>query len=121
MIQVQTYLKVTDNTGVKAIMCINILGNNKIKAKIGDIIIGVVKNVLPNGAIKKSSVVRALIVRTKKIIKRTDGICLRFNDNAAIILDSENNPKGTRIFGPIPKEIRQKRFTKIISLAKDIL
>ena len=121
MIQVQTYLKITDNTGVKAIMCINILGNNKIKAKIGDIIIGVVKNVLPNGNIKKSSIVKALIVRTRKVIKRTDGISLRFNDNAAIIIDAENNPKGTRIFGPITSEFRKQKNFKILSLSSNIL
>ena len=121
MIQVQTFLKITDNTGIKDIMCINILGNNKQKAKIGDIIIGVVKKTMPNGLIKKSSIVRALIIRTKKVIKRSNGINIKFSDNAAIIIDLENNPKGTRIFGPIAKEIRQKKFTKIISLAKDII
>jgi large subunit ribosomal protein L14 len=121
MIQTQTYLNVADNTGAKKLMCINILGNNKRIANIGDIIIGVVKKAIPNMLIKKSNIVTALIVRTKKTIKRLDGTYIRFMDNAAVIIDSDHNPKGSRIFGPIAREIRDKKFIKIISLAKDII
>jgi large subunit ribosomal protein L14 len=121
MIQTQTYLNVADNTGAKEIMCINVLGNNRSVAFIGDLIIGVVKKALPNMLIKQASIVRALIVRTKHAIKRKDGTCIRFSDNAVVILDSENNPKGTRILGPIAQEIRLKNFIKVVSLAKDII
>lgn len=121
MIQQQTYLTVADNTGAKKIMCIRILGNNRKVGKIGDVLIGVVKQSIPNMAIKRSAIVRAVIVRTKKGIRRKDGTTVRFGDNAAIIINAENNPKGTRIFGPIAKEIREKNFSKIISLAKEII
>ena len=102
-------------------MCIRVLGNNRKYANVGDIIIGVVKDALPNMAIKRSSVVRAVIVRTKKTIKRADGMGLRFDDNAAVIINAENNPRGTRVFGPVAKEIREKSFTKIISLANEVI
>ncbi len=121
MIQSQTYLNIIDNTGAKKIMCIRVLGNNKKYGRIGDIIIGTVKQALPNMSIKRSNIVRAVIVRTKNPIKRINGMSIRFYDNAAIIINSENNPKGTRIFGPIAREIRQKKFSKIISLANEIL
>lgn len=121
MIQQQTYLNVADNTGAKKIMCIRILGNNRKVGKIGDVLIGVVKQSIPNMAIKRSAIVRAVIVRTKKGIRRKDGTTIRFGDNAAVIINTENNPKGTRIFGPIAKEIREKNFSKIISLAKEII
>ncbi len=121
MIQQQTYLNVADNTGAKKIMCIRILGNNRRVGKIGDVLIGVVKQSIPNMAIKRSAIVRAVIVRTKKGIRRKDGTTIRFGDNAAVIINTENNPKGTRIFGPIAKEIREKNFSKIISLAKEII
>ena len=121
MIQLQSYLNVADNTGAQKIMCIRILGNNRKNGNIGDIFIGVIKEALPNMAIKRSSIVRAVIIRTKKNIKRKDGMTLRFGDNAAVIINTENNPKGTRIFGPVAKEIREKNFTKIISLAKEIV
>jgi large subunit ribosomal protein L14 len=121
MIQTQTYLNVADNTGAKQLMCIRVLGNNRKYANIGDIIIGVVKDALPNMAIKRSSVVRAVIVRTKKTIKRSDGMGLRFDDNAAVIINAENNPRGTRVFGPVAREIRDKNFTKIISLATEVI
>lgn len=121
MIHTQTILNVADNTGAKKIMCIRILGNRKKAGKIGDIIIGVVKEAIPNMPVKRSSVVRAVIVRTKKTIKRKDGMALRFDDNAAVILNTENNPRGTRVFGPIAREIREKDFTKIISLANDVI
>lgn len=121
MIQPQTYLTVADNTGAKQIMCIRVLGNNRKYANVGDVIIGVVKNALPNMAIKRSSIVRAVIVRTKKTIKRSDGMALRFDDNAAVIINAENNPRGTRVFGPVAREIRDKNFTKIISLANEVV
>jgi len=121
MIQPQTYLTIADNTGAKKIMCIRILGNNRKYANVGDIIIGVVKDALPNMAVKRSSVVRAVIVRTKNTIRRSDGMAVRFDDNAAVIINVENNPKGTRVFGPVAREIREKNFTKIISLATEVV
>ena len=116
MIQPQTYLTVADNTGAKKVMCIRVLGNNRKYANVGDIIIGVVKDALPNMAVKRSSIVRAVIVRTRKTIKRKDGMSIRFDDNAAVIINAENNPRGTRVFGPVAREIRDKSFTKIILL-----
>ena len=121
MIQPQTYLTVADNTGAKKIMCIRILGKNRKYAQVGDILIGVVKDALPNMAIKRSSVVRAVVVRTKNTIHRSDGMSLRFDDNAVVIINIENNPRGTRVFGPVAKEIREKNFTKIISLANEVI
>jgi large subunit ribosomal protein L14 len=121
MIQAQSYLTVADNTGAKKIMCIRVLGNNRKSANIGDIIIGVVKDSLPNMIIKRSNIVRAVIIRTKKTIKRMDGMAVRFDDNAAVIINAENNPKGTRVFGPVAREIREKNFTKIISLANEVI
>ena len=121
MIQPQTYLTIADNTGARKIMCIRVLGNNRKYANVGDIIIGVVKDALPNMAVKRSTVVRAVIVRTKNTIKRSDGMAIRFDDNAAVIINAENNPRGTRVFGPVAKEIRDKNFTKIISLANEVI
>ncbi len=121
MIQPQTYLTVADNTGAKKIMCIRVLGNNRKYAAVGDVIIGVVKEALPNMAVKRSSVIRAVVVRTKKTSKRNDGMGVRFDDNAAVIINTENNPRGTRIFGPVAREIREKNFTKIISLANEVV
>ena len=121
MIQTQTYLTVADNSGAKKIMCIRILGSNKKYAKIGDVIIGVVKVASPNMPIKRSDVVRAVVMRTKKTIRRKDGLSIRFDDNAAVIINVENNPKGTRVFGPVAREIRDKNFTKIISLATEVI
>lgn len=121
MIQPQTYLTVADNTGAKKLMCIRVLGNNKEYAGVGDIIIGVVKNAIPNMAVKRSNVVRAVVVRTRKVIKRSDGMAIRFDDNAAVIINLENNPRGTRVFGPVAREIREKNFTKIISLANEVV
>jgi large subunit ribosomal protein L14 len=121
MIQPQTYLTVADNTGAKNLMCIRVLGNNRKYANVGDIIIGVVKDAIPNMAVKRSSVVRAVVVRTRKTIKRSDGMAVRFDDNAAVIINAENNPRGTRVFGPVAKEIRDKNFTKIISLANEVI
>jgi large subunit ribosomal protein L14 len=121
MIQPQTYLFVADNTGAKKIMCIRVLGNNRKYGYVGDIIIGVVKEALPNMQIKRSNIVRAVIVRTKHPIKRTDGMTLRFDDNAVVIINAENNPRGTRVFGPIAREIRDKKLSKIVSLASEII
>lgn len=122
MIQLQTYLNVADNSGARKIMCIRVLGTgNPNYAGIGDIIIGVVKDASPNMAVKKSDVVRAVVVRTKKTLRRQDGMSIRFDDNAAVIINQENNPKGTRVFGPIARELRDKNFTKIISLAPEVV
>lgn len=122
MIQTQTYLKVADNSGARKIMCIRVLGSNNPKyANVGDIIIGVVKDASPNMPIKRSEIVRAVIVRTKKALGRPDGMSIRFDDNAAVIINKENNPRGTRVFGPIAKELRDKNFTKIISLAPEVV
>lgn len=121
MIQPQTYLTVADNTGAKKLMCIRVLGNNRKSGNIGDIIIGVIKEALPNMPLKRSTIVRAVIVRTKNNIKRDDGMVIRFDDNAVVIINNENNPRGTRIFGPIAREIREKNFSKIISLATEVI
>jgi large subunit ribosomal protein L14 len=121
MIQTQTYLNVADNSGARKIMCIRILGGNRKFAGIGDVIIGVVKDATPNMPIKRSDVVRAVIMRTKSTIRRQDGMSIRFDDNAAVIINKENNPRGTRVFGPIAKELRDRDFTKIVSLAPEVL
>lgn len=121
MIYPHTILEIADNTGAKKIMCIRILGSNKKYAEIGDTIIAVVKEALPNMIIKRSDIVRAIIVRTKKTIRRNDGMYIRFDDNAAVIVNNENNPKGTRVFGPVSREIREKNLLKIVSLAPEVL
>jgi len=121
MIQTQTYLNVADNSGARKIMCIRILGGNRKFAGIGDVIIGVVKDATPNMPIKRSDVVRAVIMRTKSTIRRKDGMSIRFDDNAAVIINKENNPRGTRVFGPIARELRDIDFTKIVSLAPEVL
>lgn len=121
MIYPQTMLTVADNTGAKKVMCIRVLGGSKKYAKIGDPIIAVVKEAIPNMPIKRSDVVRAIVVRTKKTIRRSDGMYIRFDDNAAVIVNMENNPRGTRVFGPVAREIRDKNFSKIVSLAPEVL
>jgi large subunit ribosomal protein L14 len=121
MIQNQTYLNIIDNTGAKKAMCIRILGSNKKEGTIGDIIICVVKKAIPNMMIKKSQVVKAVIVRIKRNIQRNDGTAIKFSDNAAVIINNDNTPKGTRIFGPIAREIRIKKFNKLISLVNEII
>ena len=121
MIYPQTMLTVADNTGAKKVMCIRVLGGNKKYAKIGDTIFAVVKEAIPNMPIKRSDVVRAIIVRTKKTIRRQDGMYIRFDDNAAVLVNIENNPRGTRVFGPVAREIRDKNFSKIVSLAPEVL
>lgn len=122
MIQQQTRLTVADNTGARELMCIRVLGgSNRRYASVGDIIVGVVKDALPNMPVKKSEVVRAVIVRVRNHIRRPDGSTIRFDDNAAVIIQKDGNPKGTRVFGPIARELRDKNFTKIISLAPEVL
>ena len=121
MIYAQTILTVADNTGAKKIMCIRVLGGNKKYAGIGDTIIGVVKEALPNMLVKRSDIIRAIIVRTRKTIRRPDGMYIRFDDNAAVIVNMDNNPRGTRVFGPIAREIRDRSFSKIVSLAPEVL
>jgi large subunit ribosomal protein L14 len=121
MIYPQTILTVADNTGAKKVMCIRILGGNKKYAQIGNTIIAVVKEAIPNMPIKRSDVVRAIVVRTKKTIRRQDGMYIRFDDNAVVIVNTENNPRGTRVFGPVAREIRDQNFSKIVSLAPEVL
>jgi len=122
MIQVQTRLNSADNTGAKELMCIKVLGGSKRKfANIGDIIICSVKNATPDGVVKKGDVVKAVIVRTRKGLQRPDGSYIRFDENAAVIINDDKNPKGTRIFGPVARELRDKDFMKIISLAPEVL
>ena len=121
MIYPQTMLTVADNTGAKKVMCIRVLGGSKSSAKIGDTIIAVVKEALPNMPVKRSDIVRAIVVRTKKSIRRQDGMYIRFDDNAAVLVNLENNPRGTRVFGPIAREIRDKNYSKIVSLAPEVL
>ena len=121
MIYPQTMLTVADNTGAKKVMCIRVLGGNKKCARIGDTIIAVVKEALPNMPVKRSDVVRAIVVRTKKSIRRSDGMYIRFDDNAAVIVNMDNNPRGTRVFGPVAREIRDRSYSKIVSLAPEVL
>ncbi len=122
MIQVQTLLKVGDNTGAKKLMCIKVLGGSKRRyATVGDIIVCSVKEATPGGVVKKGDVVKAVIVRTKKEIRRPDGSYIRFDENAAVIINEQKNPKGTRIFGPVARELRDRDFMKIISLAPEVL
>ena len=121
MIYPQTILTVADNTGAKKILCIRVLGGNRKYGKVGDTIIGVIKDAIPNMPIKRSDIVRAVIVRTSKSIRRQDGMYIRFDDNAAVIVNIDNNPRGTRIFGPVAREIRDKNYSKIVSLAPEVL
>ena len=122
MIQQESRLKVADNTGAKEILCIRVLGGSHRRyASLGDIIVASVKQAAPGGSVKKGDVVRAVIVRTSKEVGRQDGSYIRFDDNAAVIIDDGKNPKGTRIFGPVARELREKRFMKIVSLAPEVL
>ncbi len=122
MIQAYTRLKVADNTGARLIMCIGLLGGTGRKyARVGDVIVASVKRAIPGGSVKKGEVVRAVVVRTVEPYRRPDGSSIRFDDNAAVIITDKNNPRGTRIFGPVAREMREKQFTKIISLAPEVL
>ena len=122
MIQQQSYLKVADNTGAKEIMCIKVLGGSKRRyANIGDVIVASVKKATPGGTVKKGDVVKAVIVRSVRGLRRDDGTYIRFDENAAVIIKEDKNPKGTRIFGPVARELRDKDFMKILSLAPEVL
>ena len=122
MIQPQTRLKVADNSGAKEIMCFRVLGGSfRRTAGVGDIIVASVKNATPGGTVKKGDVVKAVIVRTKKQYRRPDGSYIRFDDNAAVIINDAKQPKGTRIFGPVARELREKDYMKIVSLAPEVL
>ena len=122
MIQPQTYLKAGDNSGAKELMCIRVLGGSfRRSGNIGDVIVASVKTASPGGAVKKGDVVKAVIVRTNKGVNRPDGSHIRFDDNAAVIIDNQKQPKGSRIFGPIARELRDKDYMKIISLAPEVL
>jgi len=122
MIQVQSFLNVADNSGAKIVQCIKVLGGSKRKcASIGDIIVVAVKDALPTSTIKKGSVEKAVIVRTHKEYRRSDGTYIRFDDNACVIIDANKNPKGKRIFGPVARELREKDYMKIVSLAPEVL
>ncbi|HQF51368.1 MAG TPA: 50S ribosomal protein L14 [Thermoleophilia bacterium] len=122
MIQVESRLRVADNTGAREILCIRIRGGSRRRyATVGDIIVGTVKVATPGGSVKKGDVVRAVVVRTKKEFGRKDGTYIAFDENAAVLIDNQNNPRGTRIFGPVARELREKNFMKIVSLAPEVL
>ena len=121
MIKPQSYLNVADNSGARKLMCIRVLGGGRQTATIGDVIIAVVKDAIPNMPLKKSDVVRAVVVRTSKGVRRENGMVLRFDDNAAVVVNKEGNPRGTRVFGPIARELRDRNFTKIVSLAPEVI
>jgi len=122
MIQQQTYLNVADNSGARKLMCLRVLSTgNTDYAGIGDEIIAVVKDAIPNQAVKKSDIVKAVVVRTKHTVRRDSGMSIRFDDNAAVIINNDGNPKGTRVFGPVARELRDKNYTKIVSLAPEVI
>ena len=122
MVQMQTYLKVADNTGAKVLMCIRVLGGTRRRyANIGDVIVASVKKTIPGSAVKKGEVVKAVIVRTKSGLRREDGSYIRFDENAAVIIRDDKNPRGTRIFGPVARELRDKGYLRILSLAPESL
>ncbi len=122
MIQQESRLRVADNTGARELLCIRVLGGSKRRyARVGDVIVGTVKVATPQGSVKKGDVVQAVVVRTKKPFPREDGTLIAFDDNAAVIIDKQRNPRGTRIFGPVARELREKNFMKIVSLAPEVL
>ena len=122
MIQEESYLKVADNTGAKEIKCIRVLGGSKRKyGNIGDVIVASVRKAAPGGTVKKGDVVKAVIVRTKRGIRRDDGTYVRFDENAAVIIKEDRNPRGTRIFGPVARELRERDYMKILSLAPEVI
>ena len=122
MIQQQSYLKVADNTGAKEICCIRVLGGSKRRyANIGDVIVASVKKATPGGTVKKGDVIKAVVVRSAKGLRRNDGTYIRFDENAAVLIRDDKNPRGTRIFGPVARELRDKDYTKILSLAPEVL
>ena len=122
MVQEESYLKVADNTGAKEIHCIRVLGGSKRKyGNIGDVIVASVRKAAPNGTVKKGEVVKAVIVRSKKGVRRNDGTYVRFDENAAVLIKEDKNPRGTRIFGPVARELRDKEYMKILSLAPEVI
>ena len=122
MIQQESILRIADNTGAKSALCIRVLGGSRRRyAGVGDVIVATVKDAIPNAGIKKGEVVRAVVVRTAKETRRRDGTYIRFDDNAAVIINPQGEPRGTRIFGPVGRELRDKRFMKIISLAPEVI
>ncbi len=122
VIQQETRLKVADNTGAKEVLCIKVLGGSRKRyASVGDLIVVTVKNAMPNGMVKKGDVTRAVVVRTKKEVRRKDGSYIRFDDNAAVLLDVQEEPRGTRIFGPVARELRESGYMKIVSMAPEVL
>jgi large subunit ribosomal protein L14 len=122
MIQQESRLNVADNTGAKELLCIRVLGGSKVRyASVGDIIVATVKDATPGGVVKKGDVVKAVIVRTVKDVRRQDGSYIKFDDNAAVIIKEDKNPRGTRIFGPVARELREKKYMKILSLAPEVL
>ena len=122
MIQAESRLRVADNTGAREILCIRVRGGSKRRyARVGDVIVGTVKQAIPHGAVKKGEVVTAVVVRTKKQFGRDDGTYIGFDENAAVLIDAGNNPRGTRIFGPVARELRDRNFMKIVSLAPEVL
>lgn len=122
MIQAESRLKVADNSGARQVLCIKVLGGSKRRyAYVGDTIIVTVKEAIPNGAVKKGEVVKAVVVRCKKEIRRPDGSYIKFDENAAVIIDAQGNPRGTRIFGPVARELRDRKYMKIVSLAPEVL
>ena len=122
MIQQESRLKVADNTGAREVLCIRVLGGSKRRyARLGDTIVGTVKDAVPGGTVKKGEIVKAVVVRTRKEIRRQDGTYIRFDDNACVIINDQQQPRGTRIFGPVGRELRDKRFMRIVSLAPEVL
>ena len=122
MIQTESRLKVADNTGAKELLCIHVMGGSTRRyAHVGDVIIAAVKNATPGGVVKKGDVVKAVVIRTTYPVRRKDGSYIRFDDNAAVIINDDQNPKGTRIFGPVARELRAKKYMKILSLAPEVL
>ena len=122
MIQVESRLRVADNTGAREILCIRITGGSKRRyARVGDVIVATVKTATPGGSVKKGEIVQAVVVRTRKELGRRDGTYIAFDENAAVLIDGQGNPRGTRIFGPVARELREKNFMKIVSLAPEVL
>tara|TARA_Y100001960_G_scaffold193324_1_gene202383 strand:- start:553 stop:921 length:369 start_codon:yes stop_codon:yes gene_type:complete len=122
MIQQETRLKVADNSGAKEVLCIKVLGGSKRKyARLGDVIVVTVKKAIPGGVVKKGEVTKAVVVRTRKELRRKDGSYIRFDDNAAVLINAQKEPQGTRVFGPVARELREKRFMKILSLAPEVI
>ncbi|WP_341875711.1 50S ribosomal protein L14 [Defluviitalea saccharophila] len=122
MIQQESRLNVADNTGAKELLCIRVLGGSKVRyASVGDVIVASVKDATPGGVVKKGDVVKAVVVRTVKEVRRSDGSYIKFDDNAAVIIKEDKNPRGTRIFGPVARELREKKYMKILSLAPEVL